>query len=1016
MAYKAWERQGRGWHLNPYPTDLEPALQPMALAERPKRGRDDGRFRTPPELLWAGAQRLWRRWRGEGVPEVSPAPEPRRLERADLVELLLSPDREFRANSAAVLQVLLSLPSRHGAVAFEVIADSREIGCQFAVEEHVAPEVERQLEVQLPGLVVAAQAEGLSERWTGSADTGGLVVEFALAETWLQSLVGGGRPVVSHLLPLIASLGGLEGDEFVVLQCLFQRCSENWVASADSALVTLSSGPHAHRPDDLIKAARAKFETPLFAATLRLGLRATAEARAWRMAQGVYRALQQVSLGASNALMPLDPGRYGDDARERDLLARQSQRSGMLLSATELASLVALPDGDAPVLRLRRVTGRTRAMPDVLAEGAVRLGVNRHRGASQDVYLPVDLRRRHVHLIGASGTGKSTLMLQMAMQDLEAGRGLALIDPHGDLVDEVLARMPASRHGDLVLVDPADPDFTVGFNVLQAKTDLERQLLSSDLVATFRRLSTSWGDQMTSVLGNAVLAFLEHPEGGTLADLRRFLVEPTFRRRHLAGVTDEEVRYFWEKEYTLLSGRPQAPLLTRLDTFLRHRLVREMVAQRKSTFDLRQIMDGRGVLLVRLSQGAIGEENAALLAAFFVSRLQQAAQSRQELAEARREDFTLYLDEFHNYLTPSMAAILSGARKYRLGLVLAHQDLSQLGRREDGVLGAAISNPATRVCFRLGDRDARSLTEGFAHFEAKDLQSLGVGEAICRVQQADQDFNLRTEALTDAEDAQARRRVAAEVSRTRHARPRSEVRAALAASRESVTAKPNVPASAAVSDTPHKTSSEEVSTAAPEQPPKATPSPGPANVEQESAVQSTPVTATPMPRGRGGPSHRALQARLKEVAQAKGWKARIEGTLPEQAGFVDVLLERDGVLLGVEIGLTTDAEHEFANIEKCLAGGCERVLTIHQDRAVRETLKARIKSDIAHGQRSTVVVASVAHGESVLTRLLERTQAPTTRSRGYKVRVEKQAGSSADAEGALRDLLSRLWQRRQRGP
>ena len=575
-----------------------------------------------------------------------------------------------------MMQVLLSLPSRHRAVALELTAARREIGFQLAVERGVASEALGQLSVQTPGLVVAEREDTLLRAWSEPVDSGSLVLEFALAGPWLRPLIAGTRPLSSHLLPLLGTVADLESDEFAVLQLLFQRCQQPWAKQCGVALQPVANSASAA---ELVKAAESKLQTPLFAVSLRLGLRAASEAAAWRLAQGIYRALEQLSLGAGNALMPLDPGGYGDSARERDLLARQSQRAGMILNAIELASLAALPDGDVVLAGLRQVRGKTRIAPPAVHAGAVRLGVNEHRGSVQEVYLPAALRRRHVHLIGASGTGKSTLMLQMAMQDLEAGRGLALIDPHGDLVDEVLARMPVQRHKDLVLIDPADPAFTVGFNVLHAKTDLERQLLSSDLVATFKRLSTSWGDQMTSVLGNAVLAFLEHPEGGTLADLRRFLVEPAFRKRHVAEVTDEEVRYFWQKEYRLLSGRPQAPLLTRLDTFLRHRLVREMVAQRESTFDLRRIMDERGVLLVRLSQGAIGEENAALLAAFFVSRLQQAAQSRQELAESAREDFTLYLDEFHNYLTPSMAAILSGARKYRLGLVLAHQDLSQLG-------------------------------------------------------------------------------------------------------------------------------------------------------------------------------------------------------------------------------------------------------------------------------------------------------------------------------------------------
>ena len=208
----------------------------------------------------------------------------------------------------------------------------------------------------------------------------------------------------------------------------------------------------------------------------------------------------------------------------------------------------------------------------------------------------------------------------------------ALIDPHGDLIDQVLARVPESRVTDVILVDPADTEFPVGFNILSAHSELEKTLLASDLVAVFRRLSTSWGDQMTSVLSNAVLAFLESTKGGTLADLRRFLVEADFRKEFLQTVRDPEVVYYWEKEFPLLSGKPQAPLLTRLDSFLRPRLVRNMVTQ-PTSLDFTSIMNEGRILLVKLAQGAIGEENAALLGSLFVSKIHQLALGRQSLAE-----------------------------------------------------------------------------------------------------------------------------------------------------------------------------------------------------------------------------------------------------------------------------------------------------------------------------------------------------------------------------------------------
>src|SRR5262249_47618816 len=194
-------------------------------------------------------------------------------------------------------------------------------------------------------------------------------------------------------------------------------------------------------------------------------------------------------------------------------------------------------------------------------------------------------------------------------------------------------------------------------------------------VSAFRRFSTSWGDQMTSVLANAVLAFLESDQGGNLADLRRFLIERDFRKSFLETVRDPEVLYYWQKEFPLISQKPQGPLLNRLNTFLRPKLIRYMVAQKENKLDFRTIMDEGKIFLAKLAQGAIGVENAYLLGTLIVSKLNQLVLSRQEQKESERRNFYLYVDEFQNFITPSMASILSGARKYHLGLILAHQDL-----------------------------------------------------------------------------------------------------------------------------------------------------------------------------------------------------------------------------------------------------------------------------------------------------------------------------------------------------
>src|SRR5262245_18455453 len=534
----------------------------------------------------------------------------------------------------------------------------------------------------------------------------------------------------------------------------------------------------------------------------------------------------------------------------------------MLLNSDELISLVHLPSESVRAPKLKRETKKTKVAPAIAQGNSLVLGENIHARKTVTVSISADQRTRHMYVIGASGTGKSTLLLNCIIQDIERGEGIGILDPHGDLIDQVLGRIPESRIPDVVLLDPSDREYPVGFNILSAHSELEKNLLSSDFVSVFRRLSSSCGDQMTSVLSNAVLALLESEQGGTLADLRRFLVEPDFRRSFLRTVRDDEVVYYWRKEFPLLSGKPQAPLLMRLDTFLRPKLLRYMVAQRENKLDFRRIMDEGKIFLAKLAQGAIGEENAYLLGTLLVAKLNQLALSRQEQKESERRNFYLYIDEFQNFITPSMASILSGARKYHLGLLLAHQDLRQLTSEDTQVASSVISNPYTRVCFRLGDQDARRLAEGFSFFESKDLQNLGTGEAICRIERADYDFNLNTGSLPQVDEVLAEERCEQLIalSRNRYATLKAEVEALLAKQRQAAEPEP------ATKPDPPPTSTEtyiEETRPIPTEPVAAKP---------ERAIGKKPKTQPeePLPLGKGGAQHKFLQRKVKSNAEKKG--------------------------------------------------------------------------------------------------------------------------------------------------
>jgi Type IV secretion-system coupling protein DNA-binding domain len=642
-------------------------------------------------------------------------------------------------------------------------------------------------------------------------------------------------------------------------------------------------------------------------------------------------------------------------------------------------SLVHLSSAPLRIPKLRREEKKTKRAPAITVGHELILGENIHDGKRIPVTLGSEHRIRHTYVIGASGTGKSSLLLNMIIQDIRNGEGIGVLDPHGDLIDQILGHVPEERFDDVVLLDPSDEAYPVGFNILSAHSELEKNLLGSDLIAVFRRLSTSWGDQMGSVLANAILALLESERGGTLVDLRRFLVEADFRAEFLATVRDPEVAYYWQKEFPLLKGKPQAPILTRLDTFLRPKLIRYMVSQKENRLDFRKIMDDRKIFLAKLAQGAIGETNAYLLGALLVSKFHQTAMSRQEVSASKRPNFYLYIDEFQNFVTPSMASVLSGARKYHLGLILAHQELRQLWNRDSDVASAVISNPATRICFRMGDFDAKKLAAGFSCFEAEDLQNLGVGEAVCRVERSEYDFNLKTLPLPQADVAIARTRrdrlIA--LSREQYARRREEVEADLFRA----LAEAEIPAS------PIKEKTVEL--------PKRESAWSPA-VQTPRSVRPTPISNQPALQGRGGTQHKYLQQLIKRWAESKGYRAIIEKQILDGLGSVDVALEKDPTSIACEVSITSTPEQELGNIRKCISAGFTSIVLVSPEKKVLNKAKELISVELSEAEARQVQFLTPEELFGFIESLDAKAAGKEETVRGYKVKVQYQPLEESD--------------------
>ncbi|MBI5374184.1 MAG: excisionase family DNA-binding protein [Candidatus Schekmanbacteria bacterium] len=977
-----WEVRGRGWQVWECPVEIEPAFEPFYFHYyNPEPVIDDAKKPTllssiADKLTGSNSQALTKTENSYHEEEFN-HPEPYIFtDTSEIAEITISLPPDQKVSTDIVEHFLLNLTHCTLPLSFEIIGSADSIIVQMTCRTTDLFQLKQQLQAHFPGAVFNEEKDFLINLWNKDKDV--LFVDFGLSQEFMRPLKIFRSLDPDPLIGIIGALENLRAGEIGLIQILFQAVRNPWSQSIARAVTDGEGKSFFQDAPEMIHLAAEKISKPLFACVIRVASQASYHNRALEIVRAVSSGLTVFSNPKSNELIPLNNDGYDDLYHQDDLLFRRTCRSGMILNSDELLSIMHPPSTSIKSPKLVRELKKTKPVPSIATGHNLVLGINTHQGKETKVSLNTEQRIRHTYLIGATGSGKSTLLLNLIAQDIKNGLGLAVLDPHGDLIDKVLGYIPEERFEDVILLDPADSDYPIGLNILSAHSELEKNVLSSDLAAVFKRLSTSWGDQMTSVLGNAILAILESRDGGTLVDLRRFLVEKSFRESFLKTIADPEVVYYWQNEFPLLSGKPQASVLTRLDTFLRPKLIRNMVAQ-KDGLNFENILNSKKIFLCKLAQGLIGEENSYLLGTLIVSKLHQIAMSRQARSEKDRDNFFLYIDEFQNFITPSMASILSGARKYHLGLILAHQELRQLWNRDTELANSVISNPGTRICFRLGDFDAQKLSNGFSSFDEKDLQNLSVGEAIVRIERAEFDFNLKTFPAHEIDDSKAEERKTKLIalSREKYAKRREEIEKILIENSRAQDTKSPQPVYSEAKEIRVKPvvslaladiiSNEELSLLK-----FLSENPGifvtkayqilnlsgykgdkfkenliekglivqeetrdgkggrlakVLNITEKGtrSIESSPLA------GKGGDYHKYLQSAVKEQAEVFGWKAKIEEKIKGSIETVDVGLIKDDIKIAVEISSTTKPEQEVQNIRKCLEAGYDYIFCIAED-------------------------------------------------------------------------------------
>jgi hypothetical protein len=404
-----------------------------------------------------------------------------------------------------------------------------------------------------------------------------------------------------------------------------------------------------------------------------------------------------------------------------DYAARNFKKPAAIFNIEELASLYHLPNETVETPNIVWTNAKKGEPPSNLplsesmpANMMTVLGKTNFRNVEKDFGITTKDRARHVYIIGKSGTGKSTLMENMIIDDIREGRGVILVDPHGELFEHIIACVPKERVDDVIVFDPSDKQNPVGFNLLEKIDDDLKGIIASGFVGIFEKMfSNSWGPRLEHILRNTVLALLDYP-GSTMLSIPRMLTDKKLRDLVVKEVKDPVIRDFWENEFASwdqkFASEAVAPILNKVGQFLAASTIRNIVSQEKSTFDIRKIMDEGKILLINLSRGKIGEDNSAMLGAMLVTKVQLSAMSRADIAAEKRTDCYFYVDEFQNFATRSFATILSEARKYHLSLTMANQYIAQVSEE---VRDAVFGNVGTMISFRVGAADASALVKEY---------------------------------------------------------------------------------------------------------------------------------------------------------------------------------------------------------------------------------------------------------------------------------------------------------------
>ncbi len=656
----------------------------------------------------------------------------------------------------ASLHGLLTLPSQkrfkapvRERLSFEIAVLKKRIGFYVWVPNYLKSFVEEQIYAQYPTVQISEVDDYASVQHEQEFPTT-LLCEMKLANNDALPIKTFQSFEVDPLAAITATLSKFDETEEAWIQLIMRPAPSNWHRKSERYIAGLRGKTHgATNPTALLGALWAppeagkseaakltEYETSragaaeekshklAFESSVRIVYRGSAPVQHAKLRlQSIIASYKQFNTTYLNGF---SQGRISEDPRMLTQYGMRDFKQGQIFNIEEIATLYHLPHTNVETPYILWALSQTAEPPANLPiiEGQFRddvspVATTNFRGHNTMFGLPRSDRGRHLYIIGQTGVGKSGLLELLTISDIYSPFGFAVIDPHGDYALNILKRIPADRVDDVIYFNPADTDFPIAFNPMEVQDPKLRTHTASELIGVLKRMFESWGPRLEYILRYSLLALLDYPDA-TMLDITRILTDKRFRQDVLKYVNDPVVRNFWEIEFASwndkFAAEAVAPVLNKVGAFTANPLVRNIIGQPKSSFNIRQIMDQRKILIVNLSRGLVGEDNAALLGALLVTKIQLGAMSRADIPASERSPFYLYVDEFQNFATDSFATILSEARKYGLNLTVANQYIAQMSME---VKDAVFGNVGSIVAFRMGVDDARNMQR---YFEPRFLE------------------------------------------------------------------------------------------------------------------------------------------------------------------------------------------------------------------------------------------------------------------------------------------------------